>query len=83
MSDVNFADGIIFKMPHENAPDFIKGSLSFRVEDAVKWLQENSDNGWVNVQLKVSKAGKPYAELDTWKPNKDGAPAATTEEIPF
>lgn len=80
MADVNFADGIIFKMPHKNAPDFVKGNLSFKVEEAVKWLQDNADNGWVNVQLKVSKAGKPYAELDSWKPKTQDA---EPDGIPF
>jgi hypothetical protein len=63
------ADGIIFKLPRDGSPDFVKGSLSFKVEEAIAWLQANSENGWCNVNLKVSKSGKPYAALDTWKPN--------------
>ena len=70
MADVVFANGIVFKLPRSGAPDFVKGSLSFKVDDAIKFLQEyKSDNGWCNVDLKVSKAGKSYAELNTWKPN--------------
>ena len=69
MADIVFADGIIFKLPRQGAPDFVKGSLSFKVEDAIKFLQEHNKNGWCNVNLKVSRAGKAYADLDTWEPS--------------
>ena len=62
-----FADGLIAKL-RENQPDFVICSLSVKVEDFVKFLNENHDNGWVNIQVLKSKAGKPYCSLDTWKP---------------
>ena len=68
-NEVVFANGIIFKMPRQGAPDFVKGSLSFKVDEAIQFLQEHQNNGWCNVDLKVSRQGKPYAELNTWKPN--------------
>lgn len=73
MSDEKiFTDGMIFKLPRQGAPDFAKGSLSFKTEDFIKWLQAHDNDGWVNVKLNVSKNGKPYGALDTWKPNQDG-----------
>ena len=39
-----FIDGLFFNLPHEKAPQFIKGSIA------------------------ISKAGKPYAEVNNWKP---------------
>jgi len=69
MADIIFANGIIYKQPRAGAPDFVKGALSFKVEEAIAFLKENEENGWCNVNLLVSKAGKPYAALDTWKPN--------------
>jgi len=86
MADIVFVDGIIFKLPRPGAPDFVKGSLSFKIEEAIKFLQENSSNGWCNVDLKVSQGGKPYASLNTWKPNSSiPAPKkeAPEEDIPF
>ena len=68
-NEVIFAKGLIFKMPRQGAPDFVKGSLSFKVDEIVDWLKEHEENGWVNVNLKVSRAGKPYADLDNWKPD--------------
>jgi len=70
-SSAVFADGIIFKRPREGAPDFVKGSLSFKVEEAVAFLQKHVDNGWVNVDLKKSKGGKLYLQLNDWKPKGD------------
>ena len=80
-----FADGIIFKLPRDGAPDFVKGSLSFKTEEAVKWLQDNTTNGWVNVDLKLSQGGKAYAELNTWKPKtaEPGNAFEKPEDIPF
>lgn len=78
----NFTDGLIFKKPRENAPEFIKGSLSVKVDDFIEYLKKNESNGWVNIDLKVSKEGKYYAELNDWKPNtQDNEPKV--ENIPF
>lgn len=87
-----FTEGLRFSLP-TNAPDFIKGKLSFQVEEFIAFLKKHETNGgWVNVDLKVSKAGKPYAELNTWKPEKPEAlkeektidyPESNDEEIPF
>ena len=43
MSDNNFVDGIIFKLPTENAPDFIKGKLSINLTSFAKWVKEKAD----------------------------------------
>lgn len=71
MAEKIFANGLVYKAPRERAPDYVKGSLSFKVEEFVAWLQEHqSATGWVNVQIKESKGGKLYCELDTWKPGQ-------------
>lgn len=62
-----FADGFIYKTPSPKAPEFIKANLSFKVEEFIKFLQANDNGGWVNVDVKVSKGGKIYGELNTWK----------------
>tara|TARA_R100000278_G_scaffold36560_1_gene32822 strand:+ start:2595 stop:2837 length:243 start_codon:yes stop_codon:yes gene_type:complete len=74
-----FADGFLFKT-RENQPDWVVGSMSVKVEDAVVFLKENAKNGWVNLNINTSKSGKQYVELDTFEPTKK---KETTEEVPF
>jgi len=42
-----FLDGFIFKRPREGAPDFVKGSMSIKVSEAVDFLKKHDNNGWV------------------------------------
>lgn len=66
-----FADGFVLKAPHENAPDFVKGSLSVKVDEAIKFLEAHKDEkGWVNLDLKESKNGKWYVQKNDWKPKE-------------
>jgi hypothetical protein len=71
-----FADGFIFKT-RENQPDWVVGSMSVKVEDAIVFLKDNNKNGWVNLNVNTSKSGKKYVELDTFEPTKK------TEEVTF
>lgn len=75
-----FTEGMIFKLPNEKAPDFIKGSLSFKVTEFIDFLKKHDNKGWVNIDLKVSTGGKAYAEINTWKPKDVGEVKA--EELP-
>jgi hypothetical protein len=90
--------GFYPKMKHENAPDFIIGKGSINLVQFAEFMREfkaaNPGEEWVNIDMKVSKAGKGYASVDTWKPDPNmagqGAPAAapaapapTLEDIPF
>jgi hypothetical protein len=76
-----FADGFVFKR-NENAPDFVIGSLSIKVEEAVAFLKQHTKNGWVNLQVKNSQGGKYYIELDTFEPKaQQQAPAQQPEPV--
>jgi single-stranded DNA-binding protein len=68
--DITFTDGMICKSPSAQAPDFVKVSVSFKVEEMIETLQRLSKEGWVNAVVKESKAGKWYAQQDTWEPTK-------------
>ena len=88
MSDKTFAKGFYFKPPHPKAPDFVKGQLSIKVGEARKWLATETDNEeWVNLDIKESKGGKYYLELNTWKAdNKEHEPPTHPEDessLPF
>lgn len=67
-TDAKFIDGLIFKAPHENAPDFIIAKISIKREDLLGWLQ-SQDGEWINADLKESREGKLYASVDDWRPN--------------
>jgi hypothetical protein len=66
-----FADGFSFKYPSDKAPQFVIGKLSVKVDDAKAFLEKHQDGGWVNLEIKEAKNGKPYVELSTFKPKKD------------
>ena len=80
--DKKFADGMIIK---KGRKDFIKCSLAFNCKEFLETMKANNKDGWLNVDLKVSRAGKLYGEIDTWEPNKKkeedswGEPAPTDD----
>jgi hypothetical protein len=80
--DKIFADGFIFKR-RENAPDFVIGNISVKVDDAIGFLTANQKNGWVNLNVLNSKGGKPYIELDQFVPKSKGneSPAPKKEVV--
>lgn len=87
MSDEKiFVDGMIAKR-HPNSPDFVKCNLSLKMKDLIAFAKQHHKDGWLNVQVKESKGGKIYAELDTWEPTKQADPTASApdydEDIPF
>ena len=86
--EIEFVDGLIVKAPHENAPSFVKASISIKVEDLGKWLRGKykAGNEWVNIDVKESKAGKWYAAVSNFKPKekeKKGRFDDMGEDIPF
>lgn len=69
MSDKEFPDGLIFKLPRDGAPEYVSGSLSIKKAEFIEWLSSR-DGDWVNLNLKRSQGGKAYAEVDNWKPER-------------
>lgn len=71
MADKVFIDGMLFKLPRESAPDFVRGSLSVKVDEFsewfAKWQEANPQEAWINIDLCVGRSGKPYAALNTYK----------------
>lgn len=62
-----FPKGIKWNNPHPNAPDFVKGQISFKVDEFKDYLDTKQRNGWVNIDLKESKKGNLYLELNEYK----------------
>ena len=62
-----FPKGFIYKEP-EKAPQWIKAKISIKVDEFIQFLQENENNGWVNIDICESKDGtKRYPVLNTYK----------------
>ncbi len=72
METNKFADGLFYNEPRENAPDFVLGSITFSKARFLTWLDQQAEDekGYVKTQIKRGKEGKPYVELDTWKPTQ-------------
>jgi hypothetical protein len=88
-----FAEGFSFKR-RENAPEFVVGRQSIKVDEAVAFLNKHAKNGWVNLDIKQAKNGNYYCELDNWekgestpqpKVEKKVAPQSSKpiDELPF
>jgi hypothetical protein len=64
-----FPEGIFFNKPKEGAPDFVRGSISFNVDQAIEFLQKHkNEKGYVNVDMLLSKDKSIYLALNEWKP---------------
>ena len=84
--EVEFVNGLFVKPPREGAPDFVKGSVSINRADLGNWLRnKQTDDGWINIDVKVSKAGKWYCSVNNWKPQQQEPQQATpvTEGAPY
>lgn len=75
MAEKIFPQGIFYKKPREGAPEFVRGSLSFKVDEAIEFLKKNNNNGYVNLDMLLSKKNEIYLALNDWKKptNSDGS----------
>jgi len=73
-NEVKFANGMIVKPRHPKCPDYVIANLSVKVEDFEQTMKANHVQGWLNIQLKVSQGGKPYAQIDEWRPQAQQYP---------
>ena len=81
MSEKKFAKGIYGSMKPQNAPSFVLGRLSIKVEDAIQWLKENvNEKGYVNLDVNEGREGKMSIFLNEFKPNNQNAPKSTPKK---
>ena len=81
----------LFAKRNEKAPDFVVCNLSFKTDDFIQFLKENTnEKGYVNLQvLKSKEKGTLYAVLDTFEqkatnvPTEQKKPVKTKESDPF
>ena len=85
MSEAKFVDGFFVKDKHPNAPDFVICKISMKKAEVAAWLQA-WDEEWVNLDVKRSKDGKLYAQIDEWKPqtgSKADSQDVALDDVPF
>ena len=73
MEEKIFANGFSFKRK-DNAPEFVVGRLSLKVDDAIEFIKQNQKNGWINLDVKKARTGNFYIELDTYSPKEVESP---------
>lgn len=73
MEEKIFANGFSFKR-NDNAPEFVVGRLSLKVDDAIEFIKQNQKNGWINLDVKKARTGNFYIELDTYTPKEGESP---------
>jgi hypothetical protein len=71
-NEPKFVNGLIVKR-HPKAPEWVICALSFKAEEFAKYLAENQKNGWLNVDVKLSRGGKYYAEENQYVPGTKNA----------
>jgi len=63
-----FADGMSFYPPNEKAPDFVIGKIAVNIDKFTMFMAEHpGERGWISIDVKKSKGGNVYCELNTWK----------------
>ena len=56
----NFVDGLIVKLPDENAPEFVKLKLSIKLDEFGPWVSAQKANDpsieWLNIEIKEGRS---------------------------
>jgi hypothetical protein len=78
-TDKKFVEGLRVFRPREGVPEFIK--LNFLVDrpSLLMWLESQAGDE-IRFDLKESKGGKLYCELNTWKATSTPQPKMSAEE---
>lgn len=89
MADQILPKGLRFFNKKDSQPDFVIGSLVITLNELVQFAKDNPQllseyNGQkqLRLQVKRSKEGNMYAEVDTWKPTGNTQPAANLHDKP-
>ncbi len=72
-NEKEFPKGIFFK---ENKLDWIMLTVNINREQCIEWLSSKNDD-YINIDIKTSKSGNIYSEVNNWKPVTDNLPGGT------
>jgi len=68
-----FPKGIFFK---EHKQDWINLAVSISRQECIDWLSKETDD-YINIDVKTSREGKIYGEVNRWKPITDSLPGGS------
>lgn len=76
MPEKRFAEGIYFALPRAGAKEFVLGSISVKADLFIDWLngEERNSSGYVNFDVLMSKAGKPYITVNDYRGKSESQP---------
>lgn len=78
-----FADGLRVYSPHENAPDFVIGSISIEKGVFMAWLNSQPKEK-INLDIKRSRKGVYYAQVNTYEPKvREQVESMNNSDVPF
>ena len=94
MADKDFPKGVYFNKKHDNAPDFVLGTIAIKVDsiDLEQLAKYKNNKGYTKIDIKESKDGKVYGEFNTYgleveKPKQENKKQdndeISIEELPF
>lgn len=56
----------LFVNRNDKAPDYVVCNLGVKIDEFILWLRNNQGGEFLNIDIKLSKEGKYYAELNTY-----------------
>lgn len=77
----NFIEGFRVYKPGPKAPSFIIANGEFNISEIIPYLNGNHIKGKLRFNIKESKGGKYYAEVDTYIPNSEKTVESIKESI--
>jgi hypothetical protein len=84
MADKIFAEGMHFDPPADAAPTWVKGKISIRVRDFIPFLEQHkNERGFVTIDIKESKGGNYYCELNQWRKDQRKKEPETGNNAPY
>ncbi len=76
-NEKQFIAGMRYTTPSEKTPKWIKGHISVKVEEFIGFAQSHQDErGWLNIDVKESKGGNLYLELNEYRKGQKPTPTS-------
>ena len=65
---MDFAKGIYYKQPADNAPKSIIGKIAIKKDEFMDFL-DGFDDEWVRLEVRMGKNDKPFIAIDDFVPD--------------
>lgn len=77
------AGGFYFDKPHEKAPEFVKGRISIKADEAIETIKKyTNEHGYVRLELLKKKDGSGhYLQVNTY--GLDKTEPQEDDSVPF